>query len=132
MLGINTKKYKTKPYSKRIDKPWGYEIKFTPEEFKHTGKVLFIEGGKRFSFQYHDQKEEVLFLFSGKARIWIENEQGETEKKEMELQKGYLIEEGQKHRVEAVEDIFVFEVSGPETGTTYRLEDDYHRDDEKK
>ncbi len=129
---MKKKKFKTIPYSKKIDKPWGYEIKFTPEGFEHTGKILYIEKNKRFSFQYHDKKEEVLFLFSGKARIWIENEDGEIEKKPMELQKGYLIQKGQKHRVEAIEDIFVFEVSEPEAGTTYRLEDDYHRDDEEK
>jgi mannose-6-phosphate isomerase len=120
----------TEPYSKKIDKPWGYEIKFTPTDFKHTGKVLFIEKGKRFSFQYHDDKEEVLFLFSGKARIWIENSKGEIEKKPMELKKGYLINKGQKHRVEAIKDIFLFEVSGPEIGTTYRLDDDYERNNE--
>jgi quercetin dioxygenase-like cupin family protein len=124
--------FNTKPYSKKIDKPWGYEIKFTPEGFEHTGKVLFIENGKRFSFQYHDQKEEALCLFSGKARVWVENDQGEIEKKPMEINKGYVIKVGQKHRIEAVEDSFVFEVSGPEVGTTYRLEDDYQRDDEEK
>jgi len=124
--------FNTKPYSKRIDKPWGYEIKLTPENFEHTGKILFIEGGKRFSFQYHDQKEEALCLFSGKARIWIENDQGEIEKKLMEINRGYVIKAGQKHRIEAVEDSFVFEVSGPEIGTTYRLEDDYQRDNEEK
>ncbi len=129
---IKTNKYKTKPYSEKINKPWGYEIKFTPPGFEHTGKILFIEAGKRFSFQYHDQKEEVLFLFSGKARIWLENSQGEIEKKFMKLKKGYLIEINQKHRVEAVEDSFVFEVSGPEVGTTFRLEDDYNRDDEER
>jgi mannose-6-phosphate isomerase-like protein (cupin superfamily) len=124
--------FNTKPYSKKIDKPWGYEIKFTPEGFEHTGKVLFIENGKRFSFQYHDEKEEVLYLFSGKAKIWIENDQEEIEKKPMEINKGYIIAVGQKHRVEAIEDSFIFEVSGPEAGRTYRLEDDYQRDDEEK
>ncbi len=127
---INKNKYITEPYSKKIDKPWGYEIKFTSPDFKHTGKVLFIEKGKRFSFQYHDDKEEVLFLFSGDAEIWIENSEGKIEKKPMELKKGYLIKKGQKHRVKAVDDAFVFEVSGPEKGTTFRLEDDYERNNE--
>ncbi len=129
---MNSNQYKTEPYFKRIDKPWGYEIKFTPDDFAHTGKILFIEAGKKFSFQYHDQKEEVLFLFSGKAIIWIENKDGETEKNPMLLKQGYLIKPGQKHRVEAIDDTTIFEVSDPETGTTFRLEDDYQRDDEKK
>lgn len=124
--------YKTKPYAKKIDKPWGYEIKFTPPKIKQTGKILFIKAGHRFSFQYHDEKEETLCLFSGKAKIWIENNKGEIEKKSMELRQGYLIQKGQKHRVEAIEDSFVFEVSSPEKGTTYRLEDDYDRKNEEK
>lgn len=129
---MKNKIYITEPHSEKIDKPWGYEIKFTPPDFDHTGKVLYIESGKRFSFQYHDQKEEILFLFSGKAIIWIENNNKEIEKKPMKLREGYRIKPGQKHRIEAVEDCFVFEVSDPEKGTTFRLEDDFQRDNEEK
>lgn len=129
---IKNNKYKTEPYSEKIDKPWGYEIKFTPPGFKHTGKILFIQSGKRFSFQYHDQKEEVLFLFSGEARIWLENKHGKIEKKPMEPKKGYLIKKIQQHRVEAINDCYIFEVSGIEKGTTFRIEDDFQRDNEKK
>jgi len=124
--------YKTKPYKKRIDKPWGYQIVFTEPDFDHVGKIQFVKAGHRMSFQYHDKKEESFCLFSGKARVWIENGQGEIEKKIMEPKKGYLIQKGQRHRIEAIEDSFIFEVSGPEIGTTYRLQDDYNRDDEEK
>ncbi len=129
---MNSNQYKTVPYSKKINKPWGFEIKFSPPGFAHTGKVLYIEEGKRFSFQYHDEKEEVLFLFSGQAKIWIENSEGEIEKKPMKPKEGYLIKKNQKHRVEAVSDCYIFEVSGIEKGTTFRIEDDYQRNNEKK
>lgn len=118
------------PYQNRIEKPWGYEVHYTPENFPHTGKILFIKAGCKPSFQYHDEKEETICLFSGQALIWLENDKGEIEKIPMESQKGYTVQPFQKHRIEAIEDSFLLESSSPETGTTVRLEDDYKRPDE--
>ena len=122
--------FSTTPHQVKVEKPWGYEIIYTPDELLRAGKILFVKKGKKLSFQYHDEKEETLCLFSGKALIWLENSRGEIEKIEMELQKGYTVTPPQKHRIEALEDSFVLEVSSPETGTTVRLEDDYKRSDE--
>jgi oxalate decarboxylase/phosphoglucose isomerase-like protein (cupin superfamily) len=122
--------FTTQPEQTRVEKPWGFEILFTPKTFPHTGKILFVQAGKKPSFQYHDEKEEVICLYSGKALIWLENSQGEIEKIPMELQKGYLVQKFQKHRVEAIEDSYFLESSSPETGVTVRLEDDYKRPDE--
>ncbi len=119
------------PYSQKINKPWGYEIVFTPKNLERVGKILFIRKGCRLSLQYHDQKEETLCLFQGKAKIWLEDERGQIKPLYMKPQMGYTILKGQKHRLEALEDSFVFEVSSPEKGTTYRLEDDYQRRSEK-
>ncbi len=126
----NQQNFTTIPNQNRIEKPWGFEIHFTPKDFPHTGKILFVSAGKKPSFQYHDEKEEIICLYSGKALVWLENSQGEIEKIPMELQKGYLVQKFQKHRVEAIEDSFFLESSGPETGVTVRLEDDYKRPDE--
>lgn len=120
------------PFQARIEKPWGFEIHFTPKDFAHTGKILFVFAGKKLSFQYHDEKEETICLYSGEALIWLENSKGEIEKIPMELQKGYVVKPFQKHRVEAVKDSFLLEASSPETGTTVRLEDDYKRPDENE
>ena len=119
------------PYSQKINKPWGYEIVFTPKNLERVGKILFIKKGCRLSLQYHDQKEETLCLFQGKAKIWLEDKKGQIKTLYMKPQMGYTILKGQKHRLEALEDSFVFEVSSPEKGTTYRLEDDYQRRSEK-
>lgn len=119
------------PYAQKINKPWGYEIIFTPPNLSRVGKILFIKKGCRLSLQYHDQKEETLCLFQGKAKIRLEDEKGEIKTLYMKPQMGYTILKGQKHRLEALEDSFVFEVSSPEKGTTYRLEDDYQRKEEK-
>jgi mannose-6-phosphate isomerase-like protein (cupin superfamily) len=117
---------------KKVDKPWGYEIIFTPEDNPRVGKIEVIKKGHRFSLQYHTDKEETLCLFQGKAIIWLENEKGEIEKKPMKLRHGYHIKINQQHRIEALEDSYVFEVSSPEKGTTVRVEDDYDRSNEQK
>ena len=119
------------PYAQKVNKPWGYEIIFTPPNLSRVGKILFIKKGCRLSLQYHDQKEETLCLFQGKAKIRLEDEKGEIKTLYMKPQMGYTILKGQKHRLEALEDSFIFEVSSPEKGTTYRLEDDYQRRSEK-
>jgi len=119
------------PYAQKVNKPWGYEIIFTPPNLSRVGKILFIKKGCRLSLQDHDQKEETLCLFQGKTKIRLEDEKGEIKTLYMKPQMGYTILKGQKHRLEALEDSFVFEVSSPEKGTTYRLEDDYQRGTEK-
>ncbi|MBU2592897.1 cupin [Patescibacteria group bacterium] len=119
----------TKPKSTavKIEKPWGFEIILTPENLDRAGKILFVKKGQRLSLQYHDQKEETLCLFSGKALLWLENENSGFDKIQMQLKRGYLISPMEKHRLEAQEDCYIFEISSPEKGTTFRLEDDYGR-----
>ncbi len=115
------------PYIKRVEKPWGYELHFVPEDKPYMGKIIHIKAGKRLSLQIHDQKIESYYLASGKCNLIIENENGELESIPMEPGKGYTILPGQKHRHEAVTDCDVFEASTPEIGNTFRLEDDYSR-----
>ncbi len=113
-----------------VPKPWGREVIFTPKNLQRTGKLLFINAGKRLSFQYHDQKEETLCLLNGQAKLWLEDASGKIQKIEMEPQKGYTVVPMQKHRLEAVTDCMVAEISSPEIGTTFRVEDDFNRPDE--
>ncbi|HEY4694518.1 MAG TPA: cupin [Candidatus Nanoarchaeia archaeon] len=115
--------------AEQVDKPWGWEIHWakTPE---YVGKLLHIKQGKRLSLQYHDQKTESEFLIKGKVTLWLDNLEGEYTPVEMEIGKGYTIVPFQRHRFEAQEDSEIIEVSTPEKGTTYRLEDDFKRPDE--
>lgn len=112
------------------DKPWGREILLTPPDTQYVGKLIFVDDGARISLQYHDRKTETQCLVSGRAEIWLENDQGELDKFEMEKNVGYTIRPGQRHRLVGVEDAVVIEASTPELGTTYRVEDDYDRQDE--
>ncbi len=124
------KKFSVEGYVKKIDKPWGWELIFTPDGQPYTGKIMHIEAGKRQSLQIHDQKEETYYLSSGDGGVIIENSQGEMETVNFEKGKGYTTKQGQKHRLFGTTDCDIWEVSTPETGTTYRLEDDYNRTDE--
>jgi mannose-6-phosphate isomerase-like protein (cupin superfamily) len=112
-----------------VDKPWGYELHWAATD-TYVGKILHITKGKRISLQYHDLKRESQMLISGRMLLWIDDEQGNYRSVEMETGKGYDIIPFQRHRLEALEDSDVIEVSTPEVGTTYRLEDDTNRQDE--
>lgn len=110
----------------RKEKPWGYEIWFAQNE-DYAGKVLFIKKGHRYSLQYHEKKRESQYIYCGQAKLTFGTEQNNL--KEMILQAGdkfdvlpYLI-----HRVEALEDTTIFEVSTPELDDVVKLADDYGR-----
>lgn len=53
----------------RQDKPWGYEQIYAAEEGKYVGKIIHVSAGQSLSLQYHDHKEETIFLLSGEARM---------------------------------------------------------------
>lgn len=114
-------------YVKRVEKPWGYELIFTPDGLPYTGKLMHMSAGTRQSLQIHDKKVETYYLGSGRGGVIIENANGEMEEVEFEKNKGYTTKIGQKHRIFAITDCDVLEFSTPESGNTYRLEDDYSR-----
>ena len=122
--------FANQPFSKKVDKPWGYEIIFTPPGLSYAGKIIHIHAGKRLSLQVHDKKQESYILASGQAGVMLENTQGEMEKIELKSDEGFTVAIGQKHRLFGITDCDIFEVSTPEIGTTFRLEDDYSRQDE--
>ena len=118
------------PYIKRIEKPWGYELHWVPDSKPYMGKIIHINAGARLSLQTHDQKMESWFLKGGRAKIIWDDEKGNLVEEEMSPGFGYSCEIGQKHRLAGITDCDIIEVSTPEIGTTYRLEDDYDRLDE--
>ncbi len=117
-------------YVRRIEKPWGHEIHWVPDGKPYMGKVLHINKGKRLSLQVHDKKTESWFIVNGRGKIIWDNHKGELIETELELGKGYSCEIGQRHRLMGITDCDIIEVSTPEIGTTFRLEDDYKRPDE--
>jgi len=114
-------------HARRVDKPWGWEIHWTPPDAPYVGKVLHITAGTRLSLQVHDQKRESWFLISGRAGVIWDDGSGELVRTELERGLGYSVAVGQRHRLVGITDCDVLEVSTPETGTTFRLDDDYER-----
>ena len=114
----------------RVDKPWGYEIVWTPADRPYVGKVLHVDAGKRLSLQVHDAKTESWFHMNGRAKVVWDDGSGELVETELEPGLGYSCEIGQRHRLVAISDCDILECSTPEIGTTLRLEDDYDRPDE--
>ena len=116
--------------ARRVEKPWGWEIHWTPADRPYVGKVLHVTAGKRLSLQVHDEKLESWFLMSGRAMVVWDDGSGELVETELQPGLGYSCAIGQRHRLVGITDCDVLEVSTPEIGTTFRLEDDYARPDE--
>ena len=114
-------------YVKKVDKPWGYELHWVPADAPYLGKLLHINKGARLSLQIHDEKQESWFLMNGEAAVMWDNSNGELIQTELEKGAGYSTKIGQRHRLIGLTDCDILEVSTPEAGTTWRLEDDYTR-----
>lgn len=127
---FDPKDFSTAPYVRRVEKPWGYELHWVPEGTPYMGKIEHVNAGARMSLQVHDTKQESWFLMNGRAAVIWENNRGELVETELQPGKGYSIKIGQKHRLKGLTDCDIIEVSTPEAGTTWRLEDDYTRPDE--
>jgi len=127
---FDKKTFTNDPFVMKVDKPWGYEIIFTPKDLPYTGKIIHVDAGKRLSLQAHDKKQESWYLLKGRGKVIWENTGGGIIETEFEAGKGYTCKLGQKHRLAGITDCDILEVSTPEIGTTYRLEDDYKRQDE--
>jgi mannose-6-phosphate isomerase len=119
--------FSNNPYAKKIDKPWGYELHWVPEDKPYMGKILHINAGAKLSLQIHDKKEESWIIMSGKAKVMWDNKSGELIETELTSGEGLSTKVGQRHRLIGVTDCDIIEVSTPEKGTTWRLEDDYSR-----
>ncbi|MBV9067680.1 MAG: cupin domain-containing protein [Acidobacteria bacterium] len=110
---------------KRVPKPWGYELIFAKTD-RYVGKILHINRGESLSLQYHEIKEETLFVVAGELKLTIEID---GDRRELPLHAGeaFHIAPRMIHRMEAIEDTDVAEVSTPELEDVVRLEDRYGR-----
>jgi len=116
---------------RRVDKPWGYELIWA-ETAAYVGKILHVKKGHRLSLQYHQIKEETMFLLSGRVTLVYENDKGQLEEIDMKPGQAQHIQPLRKHRLVAVEDSDMAEVSTPHLGDVVRLEDTYGREGTSK
>lgn len=111
----------------RVEKPWGYELIWA-QTANYVGKVLHIRQGHRLSLQFHRIKEETIFLQSGKMNLVFEDQGGTLREIILTPGEAHHIPTGRKHRMIALEDCDVFEVSTPHLDDVVRLEDAYGRE----
>tara|TARA_B100000424_G_C22945012_1_gene502923 strand:+ start:5521 stop:5868 length:348 start_codon:yes stop_codon:yes gene_type:complete len=112
--------------SKRIEKPWGYEDIFAHTSY-YVGKILFINKGHRLSRQYHEVKDETIYVISGALELQVGRQDNCTVLKLSEGE-SFHVTPGTVHRFCApYGDVKLMEVSTPELDDVVRLEDDYGR-----
>lgn len=108
-----------------VSKPWGREEIFAENE-RYAGKLLYISPGQSLSLQYHERKDETLYVLEGEVILLV----GTAENmREMTLSRGqsYRITPGTRHRMRAEKACVLVEVSSPELDDVVRLEDAYGR-----
>jgi mannose-6-phosphate isomerase len=109
-----------------IAKPWGHEIVWAHTE-RYVGKILHVRAGESLSLQYHERKEETMRVLAGRLVLEVGSE-GETRRSvQLGPGDGWHIPPGTRHRVTALEDVDILEVSTTELDDVVRLEDRYGR-----
>jgi mannose-6-phosphate isomerase len=113
---------------RRVDKPWGYELIWALTD-TYCGKVLFVRAGQALSLQFHREKDESWFVQSGRAKLEL-GDVGQAALAEEVVGPGYAFHyrPGTVHRVTALEDTTILEVSTPQLDDVVRLEDAYGRE----
>ena len=111
----------------RVEKPWGYELIWAVTDI-YVGKVLFVKAGHSLSLQFHREKDESWLVQSGRAKLELGNT-GESVLRTEVVGAGaaFHYTPGTVHRVTAIEDTTILEVSTPHLDDVVRLEDEYGR-----
>jgi len=113
----------------RVEKPWGYELHWAKTD-RYVGKLIHVNAGHALSLQYHNIKDETIYLHSGRLLFEIDEGVGLT-KREMLPGERVHITPKTIHRMTAIEDSDIFEVSTPELDDVVRLQDRYGREEKK-
>jgi mannose-6-phosphate isomerase len=113
---------------RKVEKPWGHELIWALSD-AYCGKILFIKAGSALSLQFHNQKDESWLVQSGRARLEL-GEAGQRVLHEEVIGPGaaFRYPPGTVHRVTALEDTTILEVSTPHLDDVVRLEDLYGRE----
>ena len=109
----------------RIEKPWGYELHWAKTDH-YVGKVIHVTAGQALSLQYHNRKEETLLLWAGRLKFEL-RDGGDSRVWEMKPGESVHVRPKMIHRMTAIEDSDIIEVSTTELDDIVRLEDRYGR-----
>ncbi len=109
-----------------VAKPWGHELIWAKTE-RYVGKILHINAGEALSLQYHRVKDETIMVLSGRLRLEYFADGEAPKTTELAPREPFHVTPGLRHRMIAVEDTEVLEVSTTELDDVVRLEDRYGR-----
>jgi mannose-6-phosphate isomerase len=113
---------------RRVEKPWGWELVWAQTD-AYVGKLLFVAAGQSLSLQFHRVKDESWYVESGRAELELGEGGNAVLKKEVVLPGAcFRFPPGTVHRVKALEDTLIVEVSTPHLDDVVRLEDAYGRE----
>ena len=110
-----------------VDKPWGHELIWAKTE-RYVGKVLHIRAGEALSLQYHNKKDETVMVWAGRMRFEHFAEGQPPQHTDLGPGEAFHVTPGLRHRMIAIEDTDVLEVSTTELDDVVRLEDRYGRE----
>jgi mannose-6-phosphate isomerase-like protein (cupin superfamily) len=112
---------------RRVEKPWGHELIWALAD-DYCGKVLFVKAGGALSLQFHREKDESWLIHTGRAQLEMGAPGDKTPNSEtVGPGAAFRIRPGTIHRIKALEDTTIVEVSTPQLEDVVRLEDKYGR-----
>ena len=112
----------------RVDKPWGYELIWARTD-DYAGKLLVVRAGSSLSLQFHREKEESWYVLEGRAEVELgEAGRAVLQKEVVSAGAAFHFPPGTVHRVRALEETTILEVSTPQLDDVVRLEDEYGRE----
>ena len=109
-----------------VEKPWGNELIWAKTS-RYVGKILHVRAGEALSLQYHRVKDETIMVLTGRLSFEFFAENETPCARELGPLEPFHITPGLRHRMIAIEDTDVVEVSTPELDDVVRLEDRYGR-----
>lgn len=118
---------------KVVSKPWGFEMWLAfGKDFPYALKMIYIKKGTKTSLQYHQNKREHNVIFAGKVRLhYKDSKTGEVVAQEFHEGSIIQVDPPSIHRMEALTDLFLIEVSTHHLDDVIRVSDDYQRPDGK-
>jgi len=108
------------------EKPWGREQLIVVTE-KYAFKRIHMKKGVRSSLQAHERKLETIYVVSGRIELELIDDNGVSTTCMYRPDESYTLLPGIKHRVSALDDTLMDEVSTPQLDDVIRFEDDFGR-----
>ena len=110
----------------RVEKPWGYELIFAHTD-DYVGKILHVNAGEALSLQYHEVKDETLYLSAGSMELIVQEGEEMVSRTLTDGDSYHSPPFTKPRRIGGPEGCDILEVSTPHLKDVVRIEDRYGR-----